>query len=92
MDNPGVAKRSGVVQLPLHIRWSEPSLSYNLDDRGDRIRVYEQVVREGTDADVIEYIDVNQLFELWDDLVLPNNVRSAWADWFRLHRQVELEC
>ncbi|MDP9283975.1 MAG: hypothetical protein M3P41_03310 [Actinomycetota bacterium] len=74
-------KASGRVELPLHIRWSGPTLSYDLDDRADRARVYEQVLREGTEDDVRFYIDADQLLELWDDLVLPPPVRRAWADW-----------
>lgn len=36
-----------------------------MNDRGDRARVYEQVLREGTEDDVRFYIDANQLRELW---------------------------
>ena len=80
-DDPSLQKASGRVQLPLHIRWSQPTLAYDLDDRADRLRVYEQVLREGTDDDVRFYIDPDQLRELFDDLVLPPPVRRAWADW-----------
>ena len=67
------------IELPLHIRWSGPPLTYDLDDRADRARVYEQVLREGTESDVRFYVDAEQLLELWDDLVLPPAVREAWA-------------
>ncbi len=91
-DNPGLPKADGVVTLPFHIRWSEPLLSYDLGDRADRLRVYEQVLREGTEDDVRTYIDIDQLLALFDDLVLPPNVRRAWAEWLRHHRGVELAC
>lgn len=42
-------KAAGEVELPFHIRWSGPSISYDLNDRADRARVYEQVLREGTE-------------------------------------------
>jgi hypothetical protein len=29
-------------------RWSGPQIAHDLDDREERARVYEQVVREGT--------------------------------------------
>ena len=80
-------KASGQVELPLHIRWSGPTLTYDLDDRADRARVYEQVLREGTEDDVRFYVDADQLLELWDDLVLPPPVRRAWADWIERHRR-----
>jgi hypothetical protein len=50
-------RTTGVVELPLHIRWSGPALTYDLGDRRDLSRVYEQVLREGTSADIQEFID-----------------------------------
>jgi hypothetical protein len=38
----------GLVRLPVHIRWSEPTENYNLEDPADLRRVYEQVLRSGT--------------------------------------------
>lgn len=81
-DDPSLPKASGRVELPLHIRWSEPSITYDLADRADRARVYEQVLREGTDDDVRFYIDADELRGLFDDLVLPPPVRQAWTEWF----------
>ncbi|HEY2643074.1 MAG TPA: hypothetical protein VGI56_04905, partial [Galbitalea sp.] len=42
LDSPDLVKASGVVELPFHVRWSEPPIRYDLGDRADRIRVYEQ--------------------------------------------------
>lgn len=89
---PGTAKARGKVELPLHIRWSGRPKVYDLMQRADRLRVYEQVLREGTGDDVRHYIDVDQLLELWDDLVLPGNVRRAWAEWFREQRGIDVAC
>lgn len=83
LDDPSLPKASGRIELPLHIRWSGPVITYDLDDRADRARVYEQVLREGTEDDVRYYIDADQLRDLWDELVLPAPVRRAWAEWFR---------
>ena len=74
-------KAHGHVQLPLHIRWSGPPATYDLDDRADRARVYEQVLREGTEDDVRFYVDRDHLVELWDEPVLPLPVRKAWTPW-----------
>ena len=76
-------KASGIVELPLSVRWSGPPRAYNLDDRRDRARVYEQVLREGNDDDVRRYIDIDELRRLWDELVLPDYVRRAWTEWLR---------
>ena len=92
VDDPGLVKASGIVELPFHVRWSEPLLTYDLGDRADKLRVYEQVLREGTDDDVRYFIDVDDLRALWSDLVLPPAVRRAWANWFRGHRSVDLAC
>ncbi len=47
-----VEKAAGIVELPLHVRWSGPPRFYDLAERGDRARVYEQVLREGNTADI----------------------------------------
>ena len=53
------------------------------------MRVYEQVLREGTDEDVRYYIVIDELLDLFDDLVLPPAVRQAWVSWFLDHRGVD---
>lgn len=88
LDDPSLAKASGRIELPFHIRWSGPPITYDVDDRANRVRVYEQVLREGTEDDVRYYVDADQLRDLWDELVLPPAVRQAWAGWFRRHRRV----
>jgi transcriptional regulator with XRE-family HTH domain len=67
------------VELPLTLNWSQPGRVFRLSDRGDRARVYELVLREGSDADVLAYMDGALLVDLWDELVLPRAVRSAWS-------------
>jgi len=86
LDDPSHPKASGRMQLPLHIRWSGAPVTYDLDDPIDRARVYEQVLREGTEDDVRFYVDAESLLELWDELVLPPAVRQAWAPWIEEHR------
>ena len=92
LDSADVEKVSGVVELPLHIRWSGPPRHYDLTDRQQRARVYEQVLREGNDEDVRRFIRADDLIDMWDELVLPRHVRQAWADWLELHRGVSLSC
>jgi len=92
VDDPSIAKADGIVELPLHVRWSGPPKRYDLAQAADRARVYEQVLQEGTEADVRHYIGVDDLLAMWDDLVLPPRVRRAWAEWFRRNRNVEVAC
>lgn len=66
------------VELPLHLNWSDPGRRYDLRDRRQRARVYEIVLREGGPADILTYIDGALLIDLWEELVLPHEVRTAW--------------
>jgi transcriptional regulator with XRE-family HTH domain len=74
-----VAHALATVELPLHLNWSAPGRVFDLRSRADRARVYEIVLQEGRPADILTYIDGALLVDLWDDLVLPRAVRSAWA-------------
>jgi hypothetical protein len=58
---------------------SAPGRVFDLRSRADRARVYEAVLQEGRPADILAYIDGALLADLWDELVLPRAVRSAWA-------------
>jgi transcriptional regulator with XRE-family HTH domain len=69
----------GRVRLPLYLNWSDPERIYDLADRQQRARVYEIVLREGTADDILTYIDGALLLDLWPDLVLPADVKQAWA-------------
>ena len=85
-------KAAGVVSLPLNVAWSGSPRRYDLDVRSDRARVYEQVLREGTEGDVAFFVEVDWLIQLWDELVLPEPVREAWARWLQRHRHIDLSC
>jgi hypothetical protein len=87
--NASAPKANGRVELPLHVRWSGPAVTYDLDDRADRARVYEQVLREGTEDDVRFPVHADRLLELWDERVLPLPVREAWACWIEDRRRAE---
>jgi hypothetical protein len=88
LGDRSLPKAAGQVELPLHIRWSGPPMTYDLNDPIDRARVYEQVLREGTEDDVRFYIDPDELADILDDLVLPAPVREAWAGWQDRHRRL----
>lgn len=90
--DPTIEKARGRIELPLHVRWSGPPKVYDLAERADRVRVYEQVLREGNDDDVRRFIDVDELRVLWDELVLPDYVRRAWAKWYLRHGGPDIAC
>jgi DNA-binding XRE family transcriptional regulator len=84
-----VARAMAVVELPLHLNWSVPGRVFDLRVRADRARVYEIVLQEGTPADILAYVDGALLVDLWQDLVLPHAVRSAWAPLISSSREGE---
>lgn len=90
VDDPSVDKALGVVTLPGRVNWSRSDPTYDLSDRRQRARVYEQVLREGSADDVRLFIDVDELIDLWDDLVLPAAVSEAWIAWLARHRKVSV--
>lgn len=85
LDETVTQKARGIVELPMHIRWSGPERTYDLRKRRDRARVYEQVLREGDENDVRCFVRVDDLVDLWDELVLPDHVREAWERWLNHH-------
>ena len=76
---------TGRVRLPVDIAWSGQS-DYDLGVRRQLCRVYEQVLREGTADQVRRYVRASTLLEVWDELVLPEYVRSAWDPWIVAHQ------
>jgi hypothetical protein len=92
VDAPGVVKATGVIELPPRVRWTGTPRRYDLADRNDRARVYEQVLAEGTDEDVRFYVVIDDLIDLWPDLVLPQHVCQAWARWLAARRGVTVAC
>lgn len=91
VDDLGVRKARGLVRLPRRVNWSRNDPTYDLSDRRQRARVYEQVLREGSADDVRYFIDVDEFIDLWNELVLPPAVSRAWIQWLALHRNVTVQ-
>lgn len=68
----------GDVDVPLHLAWSGAAHGVDLADRRQRARCYEIVLTEGTSEDVRRVVDGALLIDLWAELVLPRDIRSAW--------------
>jgi hypothetical protein len=45
------------------------------------------VLREGTKNDLLTYVDGALLVDLWDDLILPASLRTAWEPLIARYRQ-----
>lgn len=66
--------------------WPVPRRRYHLDDRGDRARAYELVLREGSPTDMLDFIDGALLVDIWNELELPDPIRRAWQPLIRKAR------
>ena len=66
------------VTLPPGLNWSTPGAVFDLTDRRRRARCYEIVLREGTPADLLRFVDGALLVDAWPGLVLPRELRAAW--------------
>ena len=73
------ARARGEISLPLHISWSDPRRSFDLDDRSQLIRAYGLVLAEGTEADVLRFIDPAVLLSIWNELLIPRHVQLTWG-------------
>jgi hypothetical protein len=74
--NPVDAFRT--VQLPLSVNWSNPGKEFDLSVRRQRARLYEIVIREGMPKDMLKFIDGSLLIDLWQEIVLPQVIRTHW--------------
>ncbi len=77
-DGIGGTKARGLIELPIHIWWSEPTRTFDMGSDKDRRRVYELVLTEGDEDDVRFYVQFDDLKVDWLVLFLPQHVRSAW--------------
>ena len=82
LGDDAVAPVTGRVKLPNRIAWSGQG-EFDLEDRRDRMYVYQLVMTEGTEDDVRRYIDVDHLVEMWNDMWLSPHVRERWRRWLR---------
>ena len=74
---PPVAARaalafSTIILPPPQSGWGVPRRRLNLQDRAERARAYEVVLREGSPSDLMDYIDGALLVDIWDDLDVPD--------------------
>jgi len=72
-----VAEALRTVELPEHVVWSGQA-RFRLADRADRARAYEIVLREGRGEDIAAIVDGVLLVDVFDELVLPRDLRAAW--------------
>lgn len=77
-DTSDDLKAEGIIELPVHVWWSEPTRTFDMRDLKVRIRVYELVLSEGDEDDVRFYVRFDELRTSWPHLFIPRHVREAW--------------
>lgn len=69
---------TGVVELPIHLDWSEQRV-YDLDDDAQLGLMYERVIREAVHVDDLRtYLNGSVLVRIWPRLYLPIQARRTW--------------
>jgi hypothetical protein len=72
------AQPTGIVTLPLSLNWT-PENSYDVSDTWQKQKFYEVILSEAhSENDIKDYINGEELTELWEHLRIPTRVRYAW--------------
>lgn len=74
VELPGCFDRVLMPDLVGHTEQDE----WDLRDRADRRRLYENLLIEGDQHMMMRWVDAALLVDLWAELVLPKKVRAAW--------------
>jgi hypothetical protein len=64
---------------------------WDLGVRSDRKRLYERLLRSGTEFMIFRWVDAALLVDLWPDLDLPTAVREAWEPLVQVAAQGQVE-
>jgi len=72
---------SGVIELPRTIYWG-PEKVVDLEDPVDVQRMYQALVRIGTVAEQVRWLNRPLLITAWPTLVLPARTSQLWESRF----------
>lgn len=72
---------AGVIELPRYLYWG-PETSVDLSDFVDIQRMYQPVVRIGSVADQIKWLNRDILVNSWSRFVLPARCAALWESKF----------
>lgn len=75
-----VEQALATVTLPLHLNWSTTGQQFDLRNRRERLHCYEIVLVEGDGKDIVKYIDGTLLVDLWPEIYLPREIKTAWTE------------
>jgi transcriptional regulator with XRE-family HTH domain len=66
------------VTLPKRVSWSGPQGKWDLADRSQRLLAYQLLLAEGDPVDISTFVDGTLLIDLWSEMFLPDEIRTAW--------------
>ncbi len=66
------------MTLPKHVSWSGPQKTWDLADRAQRLLAYQLLLAEGEPLEIAAFVDGSLLIDLWGELFLPVEIRTAW--------------
>jgi transcriptional regulator with XRE-family HTH domain len=66
-----------IVRMPDMVGRTDQG-EWNLRDRSDRPRLYENLLVEGDQHMIMRWVDGALLVDVWTELVLPAKIRAAW--------------
>ncbi|MDR1450448.1 MAG: transcriptional regulator [Propionibacteriaceae bacterium] len=73
---------TGMVTLPLRLRWVPGERTYDVGETGGARVVYQAVLAEGAVADQRRFLNRERLIGLWPDLNLDQRVVRLWEGRF----------
>lgn len=73
---------SGVLQLPLTLRWVPGERTYDISTTSGCCIAYQAVLSEGTREDLVMYLNPQRLIEIWPKLNLDRRIVELWESKF----------
>lgn len=71
-------RATATVTLPHSVHWSGGGGIFDLADWNDRALAYRTLMLEATPSVLVDYVDGDQLVDMWDDMFVPPEIRQAW--------------
>ena len=69
------------LEAPVRAASSRSNYGYDLADRRGRVAAYQRVMTEGLGEDVLHFVDVDRVVDMWDELHLSLHIRALWERW-----------
>ena len=84
--NAAAGPTGGIVELPIHLYWSDDNNRFDLSKRARLRSMYQIVLTEGSTDDVVALLSRSLLLDVWDELWLSPAVHESWDAWVQAHR------